>query len=60
MARKLPSFEYDWRLWTIDFRLREFRFLVFGESPEFVTFESERGRELLGAFALSKTMARRS
>lgn len=47
MANKLPSFEYEGKLWTVDFRLREFRFMVYGEMPEFVPFDSEKGTELL-------------
>jgi hypothetical protein len=47
MARKLPSFEYDRKLWAVDFRLREFRFMVFGEMPEFVPFDSKKGKKLL-------------
>ena len=52
MARKLPSFEYDRKLWTVDFHLREFRFVVLGEMPEFVPFESDKGRDLLAALKL--------
>ena len=42
MVHRLPEF----RGYTIDHRLREFRRLVFGEMPEFIPFQSEKGREL--------------
>jgi len=51
MATKLPSFEYDGKLWTVDLRLREFRLFVFGEIPEFVQFDSPQGLKLLAAYA---------
>lgn len=47
MARKLPSFEYGGKLWTVDPRLKEFRFIVHGEMPEFVPFDSDKGMKLL-------------
>jgi hypothetical protein len=39
----LPEFKG----YTIDRRLREFRRIVFGEMPEFVPFDSEKGKELM-------------
>jgi len=42
MLHKLPEFEG----FTVDRRLKEFRRLVFGETPEFIPFDSEKGREL--------------
>jgi len=42
MLRKLPEFEG----FTVDRRLKEFRRLVFGETPEFIPFDSEKGRDL--------------
>jgi len=47
---RLPSFVYKGEEWTVDPRLREIRHLVLGETPEFVPFESRRGRELLRVF----------
>lgn len=49
-ARKLPTFEHEGKLWTVDFRLREFRFVVLGEMPQFVVFDSPEGTRLRGAF----------
>ena len=43
MVRTLPTF----REYTVDRRLREFRKMVFGEMPEFIPFDSEKGRELM-------------
>ena len=43
MVRTLPTF----RGYTVDRRLREFRKMVFGEMPEFIPFDSEKGRELM-------------
>lgn len=43
MVHVLPTFhEY-----TVDRRLREFRKMIFGEMPEFIPFDSEKGRELM-------------
>ncbi|MGP8057894.1 MAG: hypothetical protein ACLP9K_09875 [Nitrososphaerales archaeon] len=41
MAHRLPEFKG----YTVDRRLREFRRMVFGEMPEFIPFQSEKGRE---------------
>lgn len=41
---------HEGKTWTVDLRLREFRFLVYGEMPEFVPFENQKGIELLDAF----------
>jgi hypothetical protein len=42
LAHRLPEFKG----YTVDLRLREFRRLVFGEAPEFIAFDSVKGREL--------------
>ncbi|MDA4128666.1 MAG: hypothetical protein OK422_04350 [Thaumarchaeota archaeon] len=55
LARQLPTLEYEGKLWTADFRLREFRFIVFGEMPEFIPFESDLGIELLRALAVQSS-----
>ncbi|HEV2120611.1 MAG TPA: hypothetical protein VGS11_10995 [Candidatus Bathyarchaeia archaeon] len=47
--RRLPTFDHEGKVWTIDFRLREFRFIVFGRLPEFVPFDSEEGQRMLRA-----------
>ena len=51
--RRLPTFGHQGKTWTVDERLGEFRFIVYGEVPEFVRFESEQGVELWNVF-LSK------
>jgi hypothetical protein len=48
--RKLPTFTYKGKAWTVDKRLQEFRFVVLGRMPEFVPFESAKGVELLLAY----------
>jgi hypothetical protein len=47
--RELPTFAHLGKVWTVDLRLKEFRFVVFGEMPEFVPFDSEEGGLLLTA-----------
>jgi hypothetical protein len=47
--RRLEAFVFEGKVWTVDPRLREFRFLEYGKLPEFVPFDSERGAELLRA-----------
>ena len=42
-AIKLPTFNG----YTIDYRIREFRRFIYGELPEFIPFDSDRGKELL-------------
>jgi hypothetical protein len=56
---RISAYEYErkpWRLETVDFqgkkyvideRLREFRFMQYGELPEFVPFDSPKGREIM-------------
>lgn len=48
--RKLPTCEYQGKVWTVDERLGEFRHIVFGEMPEFVPFDSPLGLELLETY----------
>lgn len=43
MPKRLPMFNG----YTVDERLREFRKIHFGELPEFISFDSKRGRTLL-------------
>ena len=33
--------------YTVDFRLREFRKLVYGKQPEFIPFSSPQGEKLI-------------
>ncbi len=49
MARRLPTFTYEGKVWTVDERLAEFRHIVYRELPEFVSFDSPEGVELLEA-----------
>lgn len=55
--QRLPTFTYKGEVFTVDFRLREIRHLVLGETPEFVPFESARGRILLRAYKASSSYA---
>ena len=41
--RRLPEFNG----YTVDFRLKEFRKVVYGKSIEFIPFESKKGKKLL-------------
>src|SRR5690348_9560982 len=41
----LPTF----RGYTVDYRLREFRRMVYGERPLFIPFDSPKGERLLAA-----------
>lgn len=47
---KLGTFEYKGKVWTVDPRLQEFRFIQYGEVPEYLSFDSEEGRTLMKAF----------
>ena len=49
MVRKLPTVQFDEREYTMDERLQEFRYLVLEEMPEFVPFNSEKGRRIMEA-----------
>ncbi len=48
--RKLPEFNR----YTVDFRLREFRKVVYRKSIEFIPFESRKGKMLLRKMERSK------
>lgn len=48
--RRLPTLDCEGKTWTVDYRLREFRFVVYGKMPEFVPFESDEGIKLLREF----------
>jgi hypothetical protein len=45
--RRLHTVDYQGKKYVIDERLREFRFMEFGKLPEFVSFGSPKGREIL-------------
>ena len=44
MLRKI---KYKNKIYIIDYRLREFRFIEYGKMPEFIPFDSELGIKLL-------------
>ncbi len=44
--RKLPIYKN----YTVDFRLKEFRKVVFGKLPEFIPFDSPKGQKLINEF----------
>ncbi len=46
--RKLDEFKG----YTVDFRLHEFRKLIYGKHCEFVPFHSPKGRKLLGEYII--------
>lgn len=48
--RKLPVYKG----FTVDFRLKEFRKAIVGETLEFVPFDSPKGQKLLDSFLLTK------
>lgn len=43
----LKQIKYKNKIYTVDYRLREFRFIEYGKMPEFILFESELGTKLL-------------
>ncbi len=43
---KLPVFKG----YTVDMRLQEFRLMKMGQLPEFIPFDSVKGRELLNKY----------
>jgi hypothetical protein len=45
--RRLDTVDYQGRKYVIDERLREFRFMQYGKLPEFVPFDSPKGREMM-------------
>jgi len=45
----LKQIKYKNKIYTVDYRLREFRFIEYGKMPEFIPFDSELGIELLSA-----------
>jgi len=48
--RRLPPITVRGREWTVDERLKEFRFIVHGKVPEFVPFNCEKGEEFMRVF----------
>jgi hypothetical protein len=43
----LKQIKYKNKIYTVDYRLREFRFIEYKKMPEFIPFESELGIKLL-------------
>jgi len=43
----LKQIKYKNKIYTIDYRLKEFRFIEYGKMPEFIPFNSELGIKLL-------------
>jgi len=43
----LKQIKYKNKVYTVDYRLKEFRFIEYGEMPEFIPFNSEFGTKLL-------------
>jgi hypothetical protein len=43
----LKQIKYKNKIYTLDYRLKEFRFIEYGKMPEFIPFSSELGIELL-------------
>jgi hypothetical protein len=43
----LKQIKYKNRIYTVDYRLKEFRFMEYGEMPEFIPFNSKLGIKLL-------------
>jgi hypothetical protein len=60
LPRKLPTFVHEGKVWTVDIRLREFRFVEYGELPEFIPFESEEGEKMLRAMEHRQERARQT
>jgi len=47
---RLPTVVWKGKEWTVDERLQEFRFFLLGEMPQFISFDSDEGFELLLAY----------
>jgi len=43
----LKQIRYKNKIYTVDYRLKEFRFIEYGKIPEFIPFSSELGIKLL-------------
>jgi len=43
----LKQIKYNNKIYTVDYRLREFRFIQYGKKPEFISFDSKLGIKLL-------------
>jgi len=43
----LKRIKYKNKIYTVDYRLKEFRFIEYGKVPKFILFSSELGIKLL-------------
>jgi len=43
----LKQIKYKNKIYTVDYRLKELRFIEYGKMPEFIPFDSKLGIELL-------------
>lgn len=43
----LKKVKYKNKVYTVDYRLKEFRFVEYGKMLEFIPFDSELGKKLL-------------
>jgi len=43
----LKKIKYKNKIYTVDYRIREFRFIEYEKMPEFIQFDSELGIKLL-------------
>jgi len=43
----LKQIKYKNKIYAVDYRLREFRFIEYGKMPEFIPFDNELGIRLL-------------
>jgi hypothetical protein len=46
-GKMLKKIKYKNKIYTVDYRLREFRFIEYGKMLEFIPFDSEMGIRLL-------------
>jgi len=44
---KLEKLKYNGKNYTVDYRLKEFRFIELGKVPKFISFSSKLGSKLL-------------
>jgi hypothetical protein len=44
---RLPTMRFGMKEYTVDPRLREFRFVEYGKKMEFIPFGSDKGRKMI-------------
>jgi len=47
MLRELPKIKYKGKLYYIDKRLQELRYMIYGHLPEFIPINSKKGKRIL-------------